>query len=278
MALCGRVNAAVASASHSECSCRSVWRCVAVIRTISEIWRSRNRDEYQVAGTVCHGLGEKPQTHKTQEPGKPLVLSQVHEVVGAICCALPPTRNCGQVHIPQGVELGRNQGELCKKEDPSERVPLPGEPGQRQNGSGFCRSSAQLVTALCSAGLQDGATGAGAHTCTEPVLLGSAAIIWLKGALHGASYETSPLRGAEYVTFLCQRHETNACERLTDTEGRHHQWNRFPLLIPLGTPSPVSNFRYPQLLLRSDSPARQAGRSSTPCGLCCGRRLGGRNE
>jgi hypothetical protein len=47
------------------------------------------------------------------------------------------------------------------------------------------------VTALSPTRLQDGASCAGAHTCTKAVLTCFASVIWLKGALHGASYGAS---------------------------------------------------------------------------------------
>ena len=57
-----------------------------------------------------------------------------------------------------------------------------------QTGSGFGRSSAEAVTALVPTRLQHGASSAGAHACTKAVFAGFASVIWLKGALHGASY------------------------------------------------------------------------------------------
>ena len=46
------------------------------------------------------------------------------------------------------------------------------------------RSDRQLVTALVTTGLKDGATGTSAHTGAETVRLGTLALIWLVGTLH----------------------------------------------------------------------------------------------
>ncbi len=46
------------------------------------------------------------------------------------------------------------------------------------------RSDRQLVTALVTTGLKNGATSAGAHTGTETVRLGALTLIWLVGTLH----------------------------------------------------------------------------------------------
>jgi len=69
----------------------------------------------------------------------------------------------------------------------SEHGDLPRERVGRWIGSGFGRSSAQLVTALCPTRLQNSATSTGAHTVTKAMFAELATIIWLKGALHGAS-------------------------------------------------------------------------------------------
>lgn len=156
-------------------------------RTTWEIWRLKNQGGCPVLETACHEPVAKRQTRNSQEPKPALVLSQVHEVVGAIYCALLRNQKTGLVHIPQGVQQLLGPKERCKIRVLSERVPLSGEPEQRPNGSGYDRSSAEFVAALCSACLQDGASCAGAHTCTKAVLLGSTTTIWLKGALHGAS-------------------------------------------------------------------------------------------
>ena len=44
------------------------------------------------------------------------------------------------------------------------------------------------MTALGPTVLQDGATGTSAHAVTKAVLAEFASVVWLKGALHGASY------------------------------------------------------------------------------------------
>ena len=63
---------------------------------------------------------------------------------------------------------------------------------------GCARSSRQAVTALGAAGLQHGPTGAGAHPGAEAVLLGTATVVGLVGALHAALLE--PPRGRPILT------------------------------------------------------------------------------
>ncbi len=48
------------------------------------------------------------------------------------------------------------------------------------------------MTTLGTARLQDGTTCAGAHAVSKPVLAGSAAVVWLKGALHSGSLYWAP--------------------------------------------------------------------------------------
>ena len=79
---------------------------------------------------------------------------------------------------------------------------LRDELARRRSGSECARSSAQAVTALGTARLEDGTTCAGAHTMSEPMLTGSAAVVWLKGALHGGSLYWAP--GGQWRTnSLC---------------------------------------------------------------------------
>jgi hypothetical protein len=65
---------------------------------------------------------------------------------------------------------------------------LPCECAGRPNGSGYGRSSAEFVAALGPTVLQDGAAGTSAHAVTKAMLAKFASVVWLKGALHGASY------------------------------------------------------------------------------------------
>jgi hypothetical protein len=71
---------------------------------------------------------------------------------------------------------------------------------------------AEAVTTLGPTRLQDGTTGSSAHAGAEAMLAGLATIIWLKGALHGASCETSSRRSRGLIVFLRQRRETNAIQ------------------------------------------------------------------
>jgi hypothetical protein len=56
---------------------------------------------------------------------------------------------------------------------------------------GMRGSDRQLVTALVTTGLQNGAAGTGAHTGTETVRLGSLTLIWLVGTLHKNLFSNS---------------------------------------------------------------------------------------
>lgn len=61
--------------------------------------------------------------------------------------------------------------------------------GRRSGAPGCARSSRQTVAALGAPGLQDGAATSGAHAVAETVLLGTATIVGLVGALHAALLE-----------------------------------------------------------------------------------------
>lgn len=91
---------------------------------------------------------------------------------------------------------------------------LRGELARRRSGSECARSSAQAMTALGTARLEDGTTCAGAHTVSEPMLTGSAAVVWLKGALHGGSLYWAP--GGNGGQILCapvgDPHEKQSCQ------------------------------------------------------------------
>ena len=76
--------------------------------------------------------------------------------------------------------------------DQNEDACLRCELARKHSGSECARSSAQAVTTLGTARLQDGTTSAGAHAVSKPVLAGSTAVIWLKGALHGGSLYWAP--------------------------------------------------------------------------------------
>ena len=113
------------------------------------------------------------------------------------------TRSCALRRSPLGVREAKNQATWCTTGDRSEHGDLLRECEQRPSGSGFGRSSAKAVTALSPTRLQDGASCAGAHTCTEAVLTCFASVIWLKGALHGASYGASSLRERGLCGYSC---------------------------------------------------------------------------
>lgn len=99
---------------------------------------------------------------------------------------------------------------------------LRGELARRRSGSECARSSAQAMTALGTARLEDGTTCAGAHTMSEPVLTGSAAVIWLKGALHGGSLYWAPERAMadKFFVLLLVTHIRSSRVRLRLTNAR----------------------------------------------------------
>lgn len=106
--------------------------------------------------------------------------------------------------------------------DQNENGLLRDEPARRRSGSECARSSAQAVTALGTARLEDGTTCAGAHTMSEPMLAGSAAVIWLKGALHGGSLYWAP-KGAmadKFFVLLVVAHAISSRVRLRRTNAR----------------------------------------------------------
>jgi hypothetical protein len=78
-------------------------------------------------------------------------------------------------------------------------------------------SGGQPSAALEAARLQDCPTGGGGHACTEPVLLGSAAVVGLKGALHrmslsGRSHRSTPVhkRRSQGGTRIPMEHSTRS--------------------------------------------------------------------
>ena len=148
------------------------------------------------------GRAPKHQRHRRRAPLPTHGFSQVHEVGGAICFCAQQTHRSAPRRIPQGVEKASNQTTWCKTMVQSEHGDPRRERAERQTGSGYGRSMAETVTALCPTVLQNRTSGAGTHTRAEPVFAGFAAVIWLKGALHGASYGTSSKR-ARSVQLSC---------------------------------------------------------------------------
>jgi len=105
---------------------------------------------------------------------------------------------------------------------------LRDELARRRSGSECARSSAQAVTALGTARLEDGTTCAGAHTMSEPVLTGSTAVIWLKGALHGGSLYWAPggAMADKFVVPLVVTHARSSRVRLRHTNARRQPANQ----------------------------------------------------
>jgi hypothetical protein len=143
---------------------------------------------------VFRGLDPRRQRHRHRAPLQTRDSSQVHEVGGAACFGARQTHTSAPRRIPQGVEKALNRTTWCKTMAQSAHGGLRRERAERQTDSGYGRSMAEAVTALCPTILQNRTSGAGTHTRAKPVLAGFTAVIWLKGALHGASYGTSSNR------------------------------------------------------------------------------------
>ena len=143
---------------------------------------------------MFRGLDPMLQRRRRLAPSQTHGFSLVHEVGGATCFGARQIRTSAPRRIPQGVEKALNQTTWCKTMVQSAHGGLRRERAERQTDSGYGRSMAETVTALCPTILQNRTSGAGTHTRTKPVFAGFAAVIWLKGALHGASYGTSSNR------------------------------------------------------------------------------------
>jgi len=96
---------------------------------------------------------------------------------------------------------------------------------RRVRGSG--RSSRQTGSALGATGLQHGAARAGAHTRTEPVFAGSAAVVGLIGTLHDAlrtllDAESRTVRGTNDAVQLHRL----TCQGYGHTGTRANQWGQ----------------------------------------------------
>ena len=70
-----------------------------------------------------------------------------------------------------------------------ENAALVGTDAKKRCALGCARSSRQAMAALVATGLQHGTSRAGAHPVAKAVLLGTATVIWLVGALHAALLE-----------------------------------------------------------------------------------------
>ena len=113
--------------------------------------------------------------------------SQVHEVVDVADSDAQRIPLFAQGHSPHGAGDKIHREAWCMTTQRTGHGPRRGEPAQRPNVSGYGRSMAETVATLGTTSLQNGATGTGGHTVAKAVFTGFLAIIWLKGALHGAS-------------------------------------------------------------------------------------------
>ena len=203
----------------------SEWRWARSVmpRPPLHIWPTGHRGGDQGLRILCRGREGRRRTRTRPEPWPTREFSLIHEVDGAADYGVRQNRTSAQGHSPQGGTTESNQETWYTTGVRSGHGDLRRERAERSNGSGYDRSSGELVATLCAACLQDGAAGAGAHTRTEPVLAGLATIIWLKGALHGASCETSPKRDAVYECSCASgtrrtTHQSNAANRRPDTK------------------------------------------------------------
>ncbi|MEY4633766.1 MAG: hypothetical protein RLZ18_1138 [Actinomycetota bacterium] len=214
------------------------------------------------------------QTHRRPATRKTHKFSQVHEVGDVSGFGARQSRMNGPGHSPHGVAKETNREAWCTKEVRSGHDDPVRECEQSQSGSGYGRSSGKLVATLCATCLENGAASAGAHTRTEAVLAGLASIIWLKGALHGASCGTSSGRSTRSICSSCASGtrrtsaQANAREAPPDTKATY-----FVDPTSRTTTSRSRILDIHNTLLRSSSPPGHGGQSSTPCGLCCGRAL-----
>lgn len=102
-------------------------------------------------------------------------------------CGPRPARSCDRWRTPPE-DAGRLDREgtcttalRCDDDDPA------GTAGRTRRGLGSARSSRETVAALGAPRLEHGASGAGAHAMAKTVLLGTAQIVGLVGALHAAA-------------------------------------------------------------------------------------------
>lgn len=162
---------------------------MAVISTLpQQVWQATHQRGGPVQEKGCHERAATHRTHTRREPLPTREFSQVHEVGGAICCGARQSHSPATTRSQPEVQKEKNRASWCKTVDQNGHGGLPSECAGRPNGSGYGRSSAEFVAALGPTVLQDGAAGTCAHAVTKAVLAKFASVIWLKGALHGASY------------------------------------------------------------------------------------------
>ena len=121
-------------------------------------------------------------TPRTTRPGRP------PEGADARGCAPRPAQGRDRGRTPHGVASWNpeDRGERCTTVLRPEHAGPQWRGAGRRCALGYARSSREAVAALGATGLQHGTTGPGAHTGTETVLLGTATVVGLVGALHAA--------------------------------------------------------------------------------------------
>lgn len=126
-------------------------------------------------------------SHTSRGATRQSEFSQFHEVGDAGDCGARQIPHGARGRIPHGGGHKIHRQAWCKTTQRIEHGPLRGEPAQRPTVSEYDQSSAEAVATLGAASFQNGATGTGGHAMAKAVFTGFPAIIWLKGALHGAS-------------------------------------------------------------------------------------------
>ena len=190
--------------------------CVRVmLLTLLRTWPTIRRGGGPDLQSWCRGHGERLQRRTPRVPLPTRAFSLIHEVGGAICFGARQTHRSGPWHSPREGAKEKRRETWCTTAAQTEHGDLQRERAEMPSGSGCARSSGEFVATLCAAGLQDGAASAGAHTRTEPVLAGFATIIGLKGALHGASCETSSVRSTRSMSVPVPAARDERIHRLT---------------------------------------------------------------
>ena len=100
-------------------------------------------------------------------------------------CDRPPNRRRGRWRTPAAAEPRRDRARTSTRVDRPALAHHCAADGRRRHDDGSGRSSRESGAALGATGLQHGAAGRGAHASAKAVLAGSAAVVGLKGTLHG---------------------------------------------------------------------------------------------
>ena len=122
---------------------------------------------------------------RTRRPGRPPAVDDEHGSVRR------PVRGRDRARTPHAAASWNpvDRGERCTTVLRPVHVGLRRQGAGRRSARGYARSSREAMAALGAAGLQHGAAGPGAHAGAKAVLLGTATVVGLVGALHAALLE-----------------------------------------------------------------------------------------